>query len=214
MTGQCRTFPAAATTLRRGEEGGTVIKRIKGLFSRSPGDDKDIVVRRKKRTDAIRRLERYAEAAGLAQGGAQDAAREIVRRDLQERPKILVVGRGPDFSSRLVEYAVGYAKRMAYEIVAVNCAGLADRSPGRLGPSQEELFQEFRDQAAMGVKVLAARAAEEGLPFRHVVRPDSVGRAVRELEEDLGRVHFVLSAVDVTREIGVATSVPVFSLVE
>ena len=191
-----------------------MIKRIKGLFSPGPGDDKEIVVRRKKRADAIRRLERYAEAAGLAQGGAQDAALEIVRRDLQARPKMLVVGRGPGFSSRLVEYAVGYAKRMAYEIVAVNCAGLADRPSGRLGLSQEELFQEFRDQAARGVEVLAARATEEGLPFRHVVRPDSVGHAVRELEEELGRVHFVLSAADATREMGVATSIPIFSLVE
>jgi hypothetical protein len=200
--------------LRRGEEGRTVIKRIKGLFSRDLEDHKDIVIKRKKRADTIRRLERYAEAAGLAQGGAQDAALEIVRRDLQESPKILVVGRGPSFSSRLVEYAIGYAKRMSYEIVAVNCAGLAGGSSGRLGLSQEELFQDFRDQAAMGVEVLATRAAEEGLPFRHVVRPDSVGHAVQELEEDLGRVHFILSAVDVTQELGVAPSIPIFSLVE
>jgi len=191
-----------------------VIKRIKGLFSRSPGDDKEIVVRRKKRTDAIRRLERYAEAAGLAQGGARNAALEIVRRDLQERPKILVVGRGPNFSSRLVEYAVGFAKRMAYEIVAVNCAGFAHGSLQTLSPYQEDLFQEFKGRAASGVELLAASAAEQGVPFRHVVRPDSVGHSVRELEEEIGRVHFVLGEAEATREIGVATSVPVFSLVE
>ena len=191
-----------------------MIKRIKGLFSRSPEDEKEIVVRRKKRVDAIRRLERYAEAAGLAQGGAQDAALEIVRRDLQERPKILVVGRGPSFSSRLVEYAIGYAKRMAYEIVAVNCGDLVLRSSLKLSPYQENLFEEFKGRAAAGVKLFAARAREEGVPFRHLVRPDSVGPAVRELEEEIGRVHFVLGEAEAIREIGVGNSIPVFSLVE
>jgi len=191
-----------------------VIKRIKGLFSRSPGDDKEIVVRRKKRTDAIRRLERYAEAAGLAQGGARNAALEIVRRDLQERPKILVVGRGPNFSSRLVEYAVGFAKRMAYEIVAVNCAGLAHRAPQRLNAYQEDLFQQFKGRAARGVELLAARATEQGVPFQHVVRPDSVEHCVRELEEEIGRVHFVLGEAEATQGLRMAASIPVYSLVE
>ncbi len=191
-----------------------MIKRIKGLFSRSPEDDQEIVVRRKKRADAIRRLERYAEAAGLAQGGAQDAAREIIRRDLQERPKILVVGCGPNFSSRLVEYAIGYAKRMAYEIVAVNCGDLLLRSSRELSPYKEALFQEFEGRAATGAELFAARAAQEGIPFRHLVRPDSVGHAVRELEEEIGRVHFVLGEAEAIREIGVGASIPVFSLVE
>jgi len=191
-----------------------VIKRIKGLFSRSPEDDQEIVVRRKKRVDVIRRLERYAEAAGLAQGGAQDAAREIVRRDLQEPPKILVVGCGPNFSSRLVEYAIGYAKRMAYEIVAVNCGDLLLRSSRELSPYKEALFEEFKGRAATGAELFAARAAQEGIPFRQVVRPYSVGHAVRELEEEIGRVHFVLGEAKAIREIGVGASIPVFSLVE
>jgi hypothetical protein len=191
-----------------------VIKRIKGLFSRSPEDGQEIVVRRKKRADAIRRLERYAEAAGLAQGGAQDAAREIVRRDLQERPKILVVGCGPTFSSRLVEYAIGYAKRMDYEIVAVNCGDLVLRSSGEFSPYRENRFQEFKERAATGAEPFAARAAQEGIPFRQLVRADSVGHAVRELEEEIGRVHFVLGEAEAIREIGVGASIPVFSLVE
>jgi len=191
-----------------------VIKRIKGLFSRSPEDGQEIVVRRKKRADVIRRLERYAEAAGLAQGGAQDAAREIVRRDLQERPKILVVGCGPTFSSRLVEYAVGYAKRMDYEIVAVNCGDLLLRSSGEFSPFRESRFQEFKERAATGAEPFAVRAAQEGIPFRQLVRADSVGHAVRELEEELGRVHFVLGEAEAIREIGVGASIPVFSLVE
>ena len=205
---------AAAATLRRGEEGGTVIKRIKGLFSRGEEGDQSGLIRRSRTADVARRLERYAEAAGLAQGGAQDAAQELIQREIRERPKVLVVGRGPNFSSRLVEYAVGFAKRMAYEIVAVNCAGFAHGSLQTLSPYQEDLFQEFKGRAASGVELLAASAAEQGVPFRHVVRPDSVGHSVRELEEEIGRVHFVLGEAEATREIGVATSVPVFSLVE
>jgi hypothetical protein len=205
---------AAATTLRRGEEGGTVIKRIKGLFSRGEEGDQSGLIRRSRTADVARRLERYAEAAGLAQGGAQDAAQELIRREIRERPKILVVGLGPGFSPRLVEYAVGFAKRMAYEIVAVNCAGLAHRAPQRLSAYQEDLFQEFKGRAARGVEFLAARATEQGVPFQHVVRSDSVEHCVRELEEEIGRVHFVLGEAEATQGLRMAASIPVYSLVE
>jgi len=191
-----------------------VIKRIKGLFSRGEEGDQNGLIRRSRTADVARRLERYAEAAGLAQGGAQDAAQELIRREIRERPKILVVGLGSSFSPRLVEYAVGFAKRMAYEIVAVNCAGLAQRTSQGLSAYQQDLFQEFKGRAARGVEFLAARATEHSVPFQHVVRPDSVEHCVRELEEEIGRVHFVLGEAEAIREIGVGNSIPVFSLVE
>ena len=66
----------------------------------------------------------------------------------------------------------------------------------------------------MGVELFAARAGQEGIPFRHLVRPDSVGHAVRELEEEIGRVHFVLGEAEATQGLRMEASIPVYSLVE
>jgi hypothetical protein len=184
-----------------------VIKRIKGFFSKT-GDD-DILVRRSRRGDAARLLERYAEAAALAEGGAQDVAQEIIRREIQERPKILVVAEGSTFSSRLVEFAVGLAKRMGYEIVALNCAGFGPESSG---PHSKRLFQEFKRRAAQGVAFLASRASEEGVPVSHVVRPDSVAQGVWALEGEMSRLQIVLTEPEATRELGAETSIPVFGV--
>jgi len=184
-----------------------VIKRIKGLFSKT--DDEGILVRRSRTGGVARRLERYAEAAALAEGGAQDLAREIIRREIRERPKILVVAHGSTFSTGLVEYAVGLAKRMGYEIVALNCAGV-DRQ--RSGAHLKELFQDFKGRAAQGVAFLASRASEEGVPVSHVVRPDSVAQCVRALEREMSRLQIVLTEPEATRELGAATSIPVFAV--
>jgi nucleotide-binding universal stress UspA family protein len=183
------------------------MKRIKRLFSKT--GDEDILVRRSRRGGAARRLERYAEAAALAEGGAQDLAREIIRREIRERPKILVVGHGSTFSTRLVEYAVGLAKRMGYEIVALNCAGF-DRE--RSGTQVKELFGEFKGRAAQGVGFLAGRASEEGVPVSHVVRQESVAQSVRDLEREMSRLQIVLTEPETTRELGAATSIPVFGV--
>ncbi len=184
-----------------------MIKRIKGLFSKR--EDEDILVRRSRRGGAARRLERYAEAAALAQGGAQDLAREIIRSEIRERPKILVVAEGSTFSPRLVEYAVGLAKRMGCEIVALNCAGFGEEGPRA---HSKQLFQEFKGRAAQGVAFLARRASEEGVPVSHVVRPDSVAQCVLDLEREMSRLQIVLTEPEATRELGAETSIPVFGV--
>jgi hypothetical protein len=184
-----------------------VIKKIKGLFSKTK--DEDIRVRRSRRADAARLLERYAEAAALAEGGAQDLAREIIRGEIQERPKILVVAEGSTFSSRLVEFAVDLAKRMGYEIVALNCAGFG---PEISGPHAKRLLQEFKGRAAQGVAILASRASEEGVSVSHLVRPDSVAKGVWALEGELSRLQIVLTEPEATKELGAETSIPVFGV--
>lgn len=184
-----------------------MIKRIKGLFSKR--SDEDIFVRRSRTGGAARRLERYAEAAALAEGGAQDLAREIIRREIREHPKILVVAEGSTFPIRLVEFAVGLAKRMGYEIVALNCAGFSQE---RSGAHMKALFQQFKERAVQGGELLASRAAEEGVPFSQIVRPDSVAQCVRDLEREMSRLQIVLTEPEATRELGAATSIPVFGV--
>jgi len=190
-----------------------VIKRLKGRFSKGKGRDKTVQVTSRKRVSVAKRLERYAEAAALAQAGAQDLAQEIIRREIQERPKILVIGHEDGFSRPLVDYAVAFAKRMAYEIVALNCAVMGRGAPADgLNSGQSELFQEFQRKAAKGVEFLARRAVEEGVPLQHVVKAGPPDRCLRELEEEVSRLMFVLTETEATLQVGMDRSIPVFCL--
>ena len=197
-------------TIQRGAA--TVIKSLLDrLFRKKPGH-KRVTISGRKRLDIARRLERYAEAAALAEAGLQDAAQEIIRREIQERPKILVVGSEDGFSSPLIDYAVGLAKRMKCEIVALNWADIATEALEQQSPYRRELLNEFSARAAKAVEPLTSRAAEESVPMRHVVKLGGLSTCVRELEREISRLNFVLTESEPTRELGLETSIPVFCI--
>ena len=195
------------------ETGATAVIKslIDRLFRKKPGHQR-VNVSGRKRLDIARRLERYGEAAALAQAGLQDVAQEIIRHEIQERPKILVVGREDGFSRPLVEYAVGLAKRMKYEIVALNCANIATEVLEKRSPYLEELLKEFNSRAENAVELLASRAAEEGVPLRHVVKSGALSSCIRELEKQVSRLSFVLTESESTQKGGLETSIPVFCI--
>ena len=189
-----------------------VIKSLIDRLFRKKRGHKRVNISGRKRLDVARRLERYAEAAALAQAGLQDVAQEIIRHEIRERPKILVVAREDGFSRPLVEYAVGLAKRMKYEIVALNCAPLTTEAPEKHSPYGEELLKEFKARAAKAVELLASRASEEGVPLRHVVKSGGLSSCVRELEKEVSRLNLVLTESEPTPELGLETSIPVFCI--
>lgn len=180
-----------------------MIKRLKERFLGKKKTRERIEI---KKTSLARRLQDYAVAATFAEAGLQNTAREI----LEERPKILVVGRRDQFSDALIEYAIGLSKRMAYEIIALNCAALDLESSEEPNPHHKEMFKNFRSSAARGAMRFAARAVEARIPFRHVVESGSVGSSVRKLERKVNRLQFVLKDPESRREIVPDTSVPVF----
>ena len=184
---------------------------IDWLFSKKPGH-KRVNISGRKRLNLARRLEKYGEAAALAEAGLQDVAQEIIRREIRERPKILVVGSKYGFSRPLVDYAVGLAKRMKYEIVALNCADIATEAPEKHSPYREELLKEFNARAAKAVELLASRAAEEGVPLRHVVKSGALSSCIHELEKQVSRLSFVLTESESTQKGGLETSIPVFCI--
>ncbi len=189
-----------------------VIKSLIDRIFRKKAGHKRVNISGRKRMGLARRLEKYGEAAALAQAGLQDVAQEIIRREIQQRPKILVVGSEDGFSRPLVDYAVGLAKRMKYEIVALNCADIATEALEKFNPYREELLEEFKARAAKAVEPLASRAAEEGVPLRHVVKSGGLSSCVRELEKEVSRLNFVLTESEPTRDLGLETSIPVFCI--
>ena len=123
-----------------------------------------------------------------------------------------MVGSKYGFSRPLVDYAVGLAKRMKYEIVALNCADIATEAPEKHSPYREELLKEFNARAAKAVELLASRAAEEGVPLRHVVKSGALSSCIHELEKQVSRLSFVLTESESTQKGGLETSIPVFCI--
>ena len=189
-----------------------MIKSLIDRLFRKKSGTKRFNISGRKRLDLARRLEKYGEAAALAEAGLQDVAQEIIRREIRERPKILVVGSKYGFSRPLVDYAVGLAKRMKYEIVALNCADIATEAPEKHSPYREELLKEFNARAAKAVELLASRAAEEGVPLRHVVKSGALSSCIHELEKQVSRLSFVLTESESTQKGGLETSIPVFCI--
>ena len=187
-----------------------MIYRVRKWFAKRKGTSAGIQIKR--RGSLAKRMELYAEAAALAEAGLQDAARDIIRREIQERPKILVVGGKDGFSSPLVESAIGLAKRVACEIVALNCVPTGTEARKRSSASGEELFKDFHSRASTAVQLFASRAAEEGVHFRHVVKQGTVGSCVRELENEVSRLSFVLTESDSAQQGRFEASIPVFSV--
>ncbi|MFC1813679.1 hypothetical protein ACFL03_13425 [Thermodesulfobacteriota bacterium] len=180
-----------------------MIKRLIKRFSWKKTADNRVQI---KKTGSAKRLETYTIAAAFAEAGLQDAAREL----LQERPKILVVGEADQFSDPLIDYAIGLAKRMTYEIIALNCASIDFGTSKKSEPYQKEMFKNFQASAANGARVFAARAAEEGIPFQHVVKSGNVESCVRKLERKTSRLQFVLKDLASPMEVVRDTSIPVF----
>ena len=157
-------------------------------------------------------LERYGEAAGVAQAGEPEMARELIQQHLQEHRKILVVGREDSFSRPLVDYAVGFAKRMQYEIVALNCIPFGHEAPKVLNPYQEELRDKFECSAKDGAEFLICRAKEEGVPVQHVVKFGAVDQCISNVHDEFRRMEFVLTEPEPNKHEGQESSIPVFCL--
>lgn len=189
-----------------------MIKRLKKRFSKRKAGDKRVQIASRRRFSVANRLERYAEAVALAEAGMHDAAQEIIRREIQQRPKILVIGNEDGFSQPLVDYAVGFAKRMAYEIVALNCVATGREDANMSSPYQKKLFKEFEQRATRGVEPLARRAAEKGVPFQHVVKLGSPAHCIEQVADEVSRLMFVLTVPETTSQAALETNIPVFCL--
>lgn len=130
------------------------------------------------------------------------------------RERILVVGTEETFSQKLVEYAVWFAKRMEYELVALNCVPFGREAPKVMSAYKDELRKEFEIQAASGAELLAYRSQSEGVPFKHLVKFGSPDRCIRETHQELDGIEFVVAEPGACPEVDMEAAIPVFTYSE
>ncbi|MBW1980365.1 MAG: universal stress protein [Deltaproteobacteria bacterium] len=156
------------------------------------------------------KIEGYTEAITFAEAGLQEEAQQVIREELAEKAKVLVVGNEHTFSREVVEYALGFAERMGYEIVALN-VGPVPRQSSTLEPFCDILCEQFNAKCQETIEEFRRGCEEKGIPFTHVVKFGEVDDCIKETHEELRRVDFVITEPESCPEEGRVT-IPVFCL--
>jgi len=178
---------------------------VRSWFEKRRSKHDGVEVKARRMANVAEGLETYATAAAVAQEGHVDYAQDLIRREIQEWPKVVLVGGADGFSPQLVDYAVGFAKRMRCEIVALSCV------PCKSGAREEE-GEELERQAIRWGGPLMEQASREMVPCRHVLRFGAPEGCVKGLLREMRRVQFVLAEPEAGPGLGMEAGVPVFCL--
>lgn len=149
------------------------------------------------------RLADYSEALALAEAGEQMLAAEIVRHSGTGRRRILVIGHGCSFSSRLGEYALGVAERMGSDLLLLSVG------QARKNHDWRDSFVQLAESAAAPWREAASRL---NLNVVHEVRFGTVDEAVSELVRSCGRIEFILSEPEEGEQVLGQTGLALFTV--
>lgn len=107
--------------------------------------------------------------------------------------KLLVMGRESDFSQEVISYAVDMAKRMSFEILALNSAPLNNDAFSLFSTSKNKLCNEFKEISEKNAMAFRQAAEENGIPFTQIIKFDEPDTALSEVQREFGHIEFVIS---------------------
>lgn len=155
-------------------------------------------------------IERQTKAITFAEAGLHELAQNLIREELAEKSTVLVVGHEDTFSQPVIQYAVGLAERMNYEIIGLSVSPVRTES-STLVPYCDMVCEQFRarsEESAVGFR----RACEKkGIPFSHVIKFGEVDLCLNEIHRETRRVEFVVTEPESCPADGSVT-IPVFCM--
>jgi len=107
--------------------------------------------------------------------------------------RLVVMGHESMFSDEVIGYAVDMARRMSYEILALNSAPLSCDSFSLFSTSRNKLCQEFRSISEKNAAEFRQAAEAERVPFVHVVKFDEPEQALASLQNEYDNIEFVIA---------------------
>lgn len=176
-----------------------------GWFSKNKKDQKVKVAKRK-----TSMLQDAAAIAAFAEAGEHETARSMIAPAKPTR-KILVIGHEEGFSDKLSEYALDMAKRLNFELVALNTTS----APLALSAERRETaIAAFRENAQGNAAALQEKAENKGIAFTHLVEIADQEEAIEKLHGEDPGLRYVLTEPDpeVARKQESRVTIPVFDL--
>jgi hypothetical protein len=176
-----------------------------GWFKKNKKSE-DIQVKERKKSV----LQDTAAAVAFAEAGEHETARIMVDKQSEPR-KILVIGREERFSEKLVDYSVSMAKRLSFEIVALNITAAPLSMPADKGQEAAVLFH---SHSLENVSTLQKQAQDNGVGFTHLVEIGRQDEVVEKLHAKYPNMRYVLTEPDpeATQNAQGKISIPVFDL--
>ncbi len=107
--------------------------------------------------------------------------------------RLVVMGNESMFSGEVVDYAIDMAKRMSYEILALNSAPLSCDSFSLFSTSRSKICEEFKSISEKNAADFRIVAEEKGIPFVHVVKFDEPEHALASLQKEYDGIEFVIA---------------------
>jgi len=142
-----------------------------------------------------KQMEDYQETITFAEAGQHDYALRLKEKHQQAQRigKLLVIGNESQFSDEVIDYSLDMAKRMGFEIIAMNTAPLSYKSFSLFSPSLSNACKEFKEVSEQNINAFQQMAGQSQIPFTHVVKFNEVEHATAEILNEYGNIDFVVS---------------------
>jgi hypothetical protein len=146
--------------------------------------------KRAKKNPATRTIqdEKRHNASNTAAGPSETGTNPTVTEG-----KLLVMGRESTFSGEVVDYAIDMARRMSFEILALNSTPLSCDSFSLFSTPRSKLCQEFQTISEENAAAFRHAAEANGIPFTHVVKFDEPETALSSVQREHENIEFVIS---------------------
>jgi hypothetical protein len=127
--------------------------------------------------------------------------------------KILVVGRDYAFSNGVVDYAASLSQRLGYDIIAMNVNPSLGQAGKFFSPYNQHLRGKFTQRAQEAWTPVQSELASQGIHGDHVVKFENLVRAIKDLNQEVKRIDFVITDAGIRdEEITGEIPLPVFSI--
>ncbi len=208
-----RNIEDSMTAITFAEAGEAEIARAIMNETKPPKQVKKTRVKEKGGETLTEKHDRTMEAITFAEAGEHEYARELLKKDKKiEKKKLLIIGNEDGFSEMLINYALGMATRMNYDIAAVNVIPVGTRLYSFLN---QKTRQELRGRAEKGAEPFRTKAEGRNVPFTHSVKFGEPDKVIKEVHKEFKRVSFVLSESEIVcDESSSRVSIPVFCLAD
>jgi hypothetical protein len=142
-----------------------------------------------------KKVDDYQEAITFSEAGIQqDRDRSKAMTCVENQGHNLVVAiQNSRFPDDMVDYALEMAKRMNYDIIAVNAASLTREVTEFFSSTQEDLYREFKQVSAEMVRGFKEKSERMGLKFVHVTNFSDIDHAIKDITHECGQVEFVIT---------------------
>ncbi|MBU2490652.1 MAG: hypothetical protein KKA60_14790 [Proteobacteria bacterium] len=170
-------------------------------------------IKRKNRLARLNHLlGRVGAAVTYAEAGSHEDALQELSAPPPENPQIIVLGKGDSFSPALRDYAIGLARRLGFDIIAVNSRYIPQEAGGGESPFIENLKAEFSEKAGAAAARFEEEAREAEVEFLHEVRFGEGTRVIRDLHKEFKKMQYFVAEPEEEGDGLEEPVIPVFSL--